>query len=93
MYYGLTLNSGSLAPASYRLNFFLNGLLEAPAYAASLLVILRLGRKAPCVGLTVLAGVALLATAAVKEEWAVVALAIAGKFLMTGEGEKKLCFT
>ena len=40
VYYGLTLNSGSIG-GSYQWNFFINGILEIPAYSITLYVLLK----------------------------------------------------
>lgn len=88
VYYGLTLNSGNLG-GSYQLNFFLNGLFEFPAYTLSLYIILKCGRKMPYVGLMLIGGLVLLSTLFIERDvypynWPIVALAIIGKFCLTG---------
>ncbi len=89
VYYGLTLNTGDLG-GSFMLTFVLYGVLEIPAYAFALFVILKAGRKLPYVTLMALTGVALLAILAVPEDrftgnWPVVILAMLGKFFITGK--------
>ena len=89
VYYGLTLNSGNLG-GSYRLNFLINGLLEIPSYSLAMYFILKGGRKRPYITLLIVGGLALLATTlferdAYYKNWPMVALAMIGKFCLTGE--------
>ena len=89
VYYGLTLNSGNIG-GSYRLNFLINGCLEIPAYALSMWVIQKGGRKWPYVSLMIAGGVVLASTTMVPKgqywmNWPVLALAMAGKFCLTGK--------
>ena len=88
VYYGLTLNSGNIG-GSYRLNFLINGCLEIPAYALSMWVIQKGGRKWPYVSLMIAGGVILASTTMVPKgqywmNWPILALAMAGKFCLTG---------
>ncbi len=110
VYYGLTLNSGSIG-GSYQLNFLLNGIFELPAYTITLYVLLKVclsansilvtativdnfqcGRRMPYVVLMLLGAASLLCTTLVSKNdddsgssnWPVVALAMAGKFCVTG---------
>ena len=80
-YYGLTLNSGRLIQDWY-LNFLMNGIMEIPAYTITIFIIYRLGRRFPCGITLILAGLVLLSLMFVPEE-AVIAFAVAGKFLVT----------
>ena len=50
VYYGLTLNSGNLG-GTIMVNFLLNGAMEIPAYAFSLWILLKRGRKVPYVSM------------------------------------------
>ena len=60
VYYGLTLNAGTLVPdASLHLNFLIGGLVEIPSYLLSILVILYSGRRIPLSGTFLLGGVSL----------------------------------
>ena len=58
-YYGLILNSTELA-TDFHLNFMINGTLEIPAYAISLVMVLYCGRKLPYVTSLALSGKALI---------------------------------
>lgn len=61
VYYGLSLNSGSLAGDFY-LNFFLTGLVEFPAYTLCLVLLDRVGRKKLHCACMVLGGLACICT-------------------------------
>lgn len=61
VYYGLSLNSGSLAGDFY-LNFFLTGLVEFPAYTLCLVLLDRTGRKKLHCACMVLGGLACIST-------------------------------
>ena len=68
VYYGLTLNSGSLVPGGdLHINFLVGGLIEFPAYALTIIVLLMFGRRLPLAAMLFLAGVALFLTLAVPE--------------------------
>ncbi|PIK61368.1 putative solute carrier family 22 member 3 [Apostichopus japonicus] len=57
IYYGLSLNTGSLAGDPY-LNFFLSGAVEIPSYVLAVFVVSWFGRKIPVCVFHVLAGLA-----------------------------------
>lgn len=88
VYYGLTLNTGSIAGGLY-LNFFLNGVLEIPSYALSLFCLKKFGRKIPYVSFILLAGIALFCTVIIPQDvfhnnWPIVTMAMLGKFFISG---------
>lgn len=56
VYYGLTLNVGKLYGNLY-MNYFLNSVIELPAYALCLLLLNRVGRRKLHAGLMSLTGV------------------------------------
>ena len=89
VYYGLSLNSGSLA-GSTMTNFLLNGAMEIPAYIFSTWILLKKGRKMPYVALMLLGGIALFCTMAVPKNafphnWPAVVLSLIGKLCITGK--------
>lgn len=61
VYYGLTLNSGNLG-GTVMVNFLLNGATEIPAYAFSLYILLKKGRKLPYSVFMILGGIFLFLT-------------------------------
>lgn len=61
VYYGLSLNTGSLAGSPY-LNFFLSGLVEIPAYITAALMLQYIGRRISIAFFYVLAGTPLFIT-------------------------------
>nr|XP_026695719.1 organic cation transporter protein-like [Ciona intestinalis] len=84
IYYGLTLNTSSLAGDPF-LNFFLSGLVEIPANFGAVLLIKLWGRRPTvCLGNTV-CGVALVAMVLVPEGYQAVdtTLYLIGKFCAT----------
>lgn len=90
VYYGLTLNSGSLG-GTVMVNFLLAGVTEIPAYIFSCWVLLKRGRKVPYVCMMITGGIALLCTMAVPKSedendgnWGAVTLALIGKLMITG---------
>ena len=95
VYYGLTLNSGSLG-GTIMVNFLLNGLMEIPAYTFSLFILLKKGRKLPYASMMVVGGIALFCTTLVPRDvyaynWPQVVLAMIGKLMISGK--KKNCET
>ncbi|XP_033634576.1 organic cation transporter protein-like isoform X1 [Asterias rubens] len=66
VYYGLSLNTSSLAGDPY-LNFFLSGAVEIPAYLVSTAVVTWFGRRLPLCVFHVFGGVACIATAFIPE--------------------------
>jgi len=84
VYYGLTLNSGSLIPGDLYINFVIGGALEIVAYILTILALLFLGRRWSLSGTMVLGGLALLMTAMVPGVTAKAVFAQIGKFLITG---------
>lgn len=88
VYYGLTLNTGKIA-GSVHLNFFLNGLMEIPAYIICMIVLKTVGRKLPYCVMLGIGGLALLCTIAIPKDyfynnWPIVVLAMIGKLCITG---------
>ena len=60
IYYGLTINVGTLVPnASLYINFLIGGLVEIPSYFVAIIVILYSGRRLPLAGTYFLGGVSL----------------------------------
>ena len=59
VYYGLSLAAGNLA-GSIHLNTFLNAFVEIPAYAITIVLLVKLGRKLPFAGMFLFAGLATL---------------------------------
>lgn len=84
VYYGLTLNSGSLIPGDLYINFVIGGALEIVAYILTILALLFLGRRWSLSGTMVLGGVSLLLTAVVPGVTGKAVFAQIGKFLITG---------
>ena len=84
VYYGLTLNSGSLIPGDLHINFVIGGALEILAYILTILAFLYAGRRISMSVSMLIGGVALLLTPAVSSvAWKAV-LAQLGKFAITG---------
>ncbi|XP_072032143.1 organic cation transporter protein-like [Amphiura filiformis] len=91
VYYGLSLNTGSLAGDPY-LNFFLSGAVEIPAYIVSTIVVTRFGRRGPLCIFHVFGGVACIVAAFIPESTdsgvdltpLIVTTAMLGKFGIAG---------
>ena len=89
VYYGLTLNSGSLGGSLY-ITFLFNGLMEIPAYLICTLVLMRFGRKIVYSFMMMLGGIFLLLIIVVPlnhfpYNWPSIALALIGKLFITGK--------
>lgn len=83
VYYGLVLNVGNLGGDLY-VNSALSGLVEIPALAASVVFLVRMGRRWPLCLTLAIGGVACLATLTVGNnpdyQWIATTLAMLGKF-------------
>ena len=79
-YFGLSLNMGQLTGGSdVYFNFTMSGLLEIPAYAAALLILKHLGRRAPYFVSMLLCGLSLLSVVLIPRgvftnDWPVLAV-------------------
>ncbi len=86
VYYGLTLNTGTLIPGGdLHINFMVSGLIEFPAYALTIIVLLFFGRRVPLSGMLFLTGVCYAIVACTPEDYATTLLVVAsiGKFGVT----------
>ncbi|XP_046326574.2 organic cation transporter protein-like [Haliotis rufescens] len=85
VYYGLSLNSDNLGAGSLHLNFLLVGLVEFPAYALSIGLLNRLGRKIMHCAMMIIGGVSCILTiftilyADQSIQWITVLFAMIGK--------------
>jgi len=84
VYYGLTLNSGSLIPGDLHINFVIGGALEILAYILTIVAFLFAGRRISMSVSMLIGGVALLLTPAVSSVAGKAVLAQLGKFAITG---------
>ncbi|XP_065353335.1 organic cation transporter protein-like isoform X2 [Cloeon dipterum] len=85
VYYGLVLNLASIGDDIY-LNTAISGIVEIPAIAISMLLLLKSGRKLPLCIVTASSGVFCLLVIAVPADspsWVVVTLAMAAKFAIS----------
>ncbi|XP_072018558.1 organic cation transporter protein-like [Amphiura filiformis] len=83
VYYGLSLSTSDLGSNDY-VAFFLSGLVEVPAYLWCMFGIEWLGRKPNLCGLFILGGIACLCTLFFEPGTAMTAIAMLGKFCITG---------
>jgi len=83
VYYGLTLNSGSLLPGSLHINFVIGGALEVVAYILTIVALIFFGRRISMSVTMVFGGLCLLLTPAVPAAGKAV-LGQLGKFAITG---------
>jgi len=83
VYYGLTLNSGSLLPGSLHVNFLIGGALEVVAYILTIVALIYFGRRISMSVTMVFGGLCLLLTPAVPVAGKAV-LGQLGKFAITG---------
>jgi OCT family organic cation transporter-like MFS transporter 4/5 len=84
LYYGLSLNSGSVGgDNNLFLTFTLYGVMEIPALLFAIVSLLTLGRRLPCVLLYLFAGLACLTAAVVTDNTIRICLAVFGKFCIT----------
>ena len=60
VYFGLSLSTGDLA-GSIHLNTLLNAFVEIPAYALTIVLLIKLGRRLPFAGMFLFAGLATIA--------------------------------
>ncbi|XP_040068686.1 organic cation transporter protein isoform X1 [Ixodes scapularis] len=83
-YYAMSLNTNDLGGNPY-LNFAIAGAVEFPAYAISIVIIKRIGRRISQCGCMVLAGCSCLLTIFFSGQtlWLKIAFAMLGKFLIT----------
>lgn len=84
VYYGLTLNSGSLIPGSLHINFVIGGALEILAYILTIVAFIYAGRRISISVSMLIGGIALLITPMVSSITAKAVLAQLGKFAITG---------
>ena len=88
-YYGLSLNMGTLTGGTnIYLNFTISGLLEIPAYAAAIFLLLYWGRRVPYFLSILLCGFSLLAIVFIPQgmfanDWPAVVLTLLGKMCVT----------
>jgi len=83
VYYGLTLNSGSLFPGSLHINFIIGGALEILAYTLTILAFIYTGRKFSVSFSMLFGGIALLLTSIVPSITGKAVLGQLGKFAIT----------
>ncbi|XP_065311659.1 organic cation transporter protein-like isoform X5 [Dermacentor albipictus] len=83
-YYAMSLNTNDLGGNPY-LNFAIAGAVEFPAYAISIVVIQKMGRRWSQSGCMLLAGIACIVTIFFqgKTLWLKITFAMIGKFLIT----------
>jgi len=84
VYYGLTLNSGSLIPGNLHFNIIVSGLLEIAANIITIFALLFLGRRLSVCGSMAIGGVTLFAVPYVDSLAGKAALAQIGRFAITG---------
>merc|ERR1719220_3460335 len=84
VYYGLTLNSGSLIPGNLHFNIIVSGLLEIAANVITIFALLFLGRRLSVCGSMAIGGVTLFAVPYVDAVAGKAALAQIGRFAITG---------
>jgi len=84
VYYGLTLNSGSLIPGNLHFNIIVSGLLEIAANIITIFALLFLGRRLSVCGSMAIGGVTLFAVPYVDAVAGKAALAQIGRFAITG---------
>jgi len=84
VYYGLTLNSGSLIPGNLHFNIIVSGLLEIAANVITIFALLFLGRRLSVCGSMAIGGVTLFAVPYVDSVAGKAALAQIGRFAITG---------
>ncbi|XP_030833206.1 organic cation transporter protein [Strongylocentrotus purpuratus] len=90
IYYGLSLNTDSLAGDPY-LNFFISGAVEVPAYFVAAGLIRCVGRRLPLCACHIIGGIACIATVFIPAETeggtdlspVIVTVAMAGKFCIS----------
>lgn len=96
VYFGLTLNMSNLAGDLY-VNSALSGLVEIPALAASILFLIKLGRRWPLCLTLVVGGLACLSTMAIPTnsnyQWIATALAMLGKLSFSSSNAIMPIFT
>ncbi|XP_031334748.1 organic cation transporter protein-like [Photinus pyralis] len=83
LYYGIVLNLGNIGGDLY-VNTVISGIVEAPAIAISVPILLRMGRRWPLSITMLITGVSCLLTLPVpyifNKQWIVTTLAMVGKF-------------
>jgi len=84
VYYGLTLNSGSLIPGNLHFNIIVSGLLEIAANVITIFALLFLGRRLSVCGSMAIGGVMLFAVPYVNGVLGKAVLAQIGRFAITG---------
>ncbi|KAI5727113.1 hypothetical protein M8J76_014403 [Diaphorina citri] len=83
VYYGLVLNLSNIGGDVY-VNTVISGIVEIPAIAMSILILLKMGRRRPLCLTTMAAGVACLVTLAFPQgSWMTISLAMIGKFAIS----------
>lgn len=83
-YYAMSLNTNDLGGNPY-LNFAIAGAVEFPAYAISIVIIQKMGRRLSQSGCMLLAGIACILTMFFSDRtlWVKITFAMIGKFLIT----------
>ncbi|XP_065222264.1 organic cation transporter protein-like isoform X2 [Planococcus citri] len=101
VYYGLVLNLSNIGGDVY-VNSIISGLVEVPAIALSILILLKMGRRAPLCLTLVCSGVACFLTLIVPIsnnvngnawEWLTITLAMIGKFSISSSNVVMPVFT
>lgn len=96
VYYGLVLNIGNFGGDLY-INSALSGLVEIPALAASVLFLVKMGRRWPLCLTLAIGGIACLATLTISStasyQWVATALAMLGKFSISSSNAVMPVFT
>ena len=84
VYYGLTLNSGSLIPGDHRINILVSGALEVLANVLTIIAFIYIGRRISVCISTLIGGVTLLIIPLVTSTLGKTILAQIGRFSITG---------
>nr|CAD7587851.1 unnamed protein product [Timema genevievae] len=97
VYYGLVLNLGKIGGNVY-LNTILSGVVEIPAIAISILILLKMGRRGPFCLTLMVSGAACFLTLLVPLgrsdlEWITISLAMLGKFAVSSSNAVMPVFT
>nr|XP_022904017.1 organic cation transporter protein-like isoform X1 [Onthophagus taurus] len=97
IYYGITLNMQNIGGDIY-INSVVSGLVEIPAIALSIGILLKMGRRYPFGGTIFFAGIISVCIIPIKMfipdlQWPVTALAMIGKFLISSSNAVMPVFT
>jgi Na+/melibiose symporter-like transporter len=83
VYYGLSLNTGSLMGNPFLMLFFV-GLAEVPGYILVILLVDKTGRRSLCAALLIIGGVACLIVSFLQQGLTVTGLVMLGKMAIAG---------